>query len=241
MGLTMGQRKAVTKANATRYKRAGKAEKSKILDELCATTGWHRSHARKALAAALRPRLVSAPRRPRAPVCGPDVLAALQFCWAVLGAPTGKRLAPTTVGCGQGELSDAWRHHALFTDTPDAHARRRSRPPRRRDHRTSPRRPQSRTPGPPALRAVQRKRRLAGACLVVAAIAFNLTRAVGTLASTFHAKATTATIRTQLIAVPARLAYSARRLVLHLPVDWPWEQACQDLNDAVRQATPQAA
>jgi hypothetical protein len=45
MGLTMGQRQAVTKANATRYKRARKPEKSAILDELCATTGWHRNHA----------------------------------------------------------------------------------------------------------------------------------------------------------------------------------------------------
>jgi hypothetical protein len=79
------------------------------------------------------------------------------------------------------------------------------------------------------------------AWLVLATIAFNLTRAAGTLASAFHAKATTATIRTHLISVPARLAYSARRLVLHLPVDWPWEQAWQDLNAAVRQATPQAA
>lgn len=97
MGLTMGQRKAVTKANATRYKRASKADKSKILDELCATTGWHRNHARKALGAALRPTLVRPARRPRTPVYGPDVLAALRFCWAVLGAPTGKRLAPVMV------------------------------------------------------------------------------------------------------------------------------------------------
>jgi hypothetical protein len=94
MGLTMGQRKAVTKVIATRYRRAGKSDKGRILDELCATTGWHRSHARKALAAALRPALVPAPRRPRTPTYGPDVLVALAFCWAVLGAPTGKRLAP---------------------------------------------------------------------------------------------------------------------------------------------------
>ena len=68
MGLTMSQRRAVTKAIATRYKRAGKTAKGVILDELCATTGWHRNHARKALAAALRPRIVIrhgslAPRR----------------------------------------------------------------------------------------------------------------------------------------------------------------------------------
>ena len=94
MGLTLGQRKAVTKAIATRYRQAGKAQKSKILDELCATTGWHRNHARKALAAALRPRVVPTSRRPRTPVYGPEVVAALRFCWVVLGAPTGKRLAP---------------------------------------------------------------------------------------------------------------------------------------------------
>ena len=60
------------------------------------------------------------------------------------------------------------------------------------------------------------------AWLVLAAIAFNLTRAAGTLASRFHAKATTATIRAQLITVPARIARSARRLRLHLPQRWPW-------------------
>ncbi len=93
MGLTMGQRQAVTRAIATRYRRAGKADKGKILDELCATTGWHRNHARKALGQALRPKVVR-PRRVRPPTYGPDVVVALRFCWAVLGAPTGKRLAP---------------------------------------------------------------------------------------------------------------------------------------------------
>jgi DDE family transposase len=67
------------------------------------------------------------------------------------------------------------------------------------------------------------------AWLVCAAIAFNLTRAAGTLASAFHAKATTGTIRAQLIAVPGRLARSARRLTLHLPTAWPWQQAWQQL------------
>jgi transposase InsO family protein len=83
----------VTKAIASRYRRAGKVAKGVILDELCATTGWHRNHARKALAAALRPRIVKA-RKARAPRYGEDVVAALVFCWAVLGAPSGKRLAP---------------------------------------------------------------------------------------------------------------------------------------------------
>lgn len=50
------------------------------------------SHARKALAQVLRPRVVR-PRAARPPVYGAEVIAALRFCWAVLGAPTGKRLA----------------------------------------------------------------------------------------------------------------------------------------------------
>src|SRR6476659_1182408 len=65
----------------------------RMLDELCATTGWHRNHARKALRLALVPRIVR-PRTPRASRYGPGVIEALAFCWAVLGAPTGKRLAP---------------------------------------------------------------------------------------------------------------------------------------------------
>jgi hypothetical protein len=63
------------------------------------------------------------------------------------------------------------------------------------------------------------------AWLVCAVIAFNLTRAAATLAGPTLAKATTATIRRKLINVPARVATSARRITLHLPQHWPWENA----------------
>ena len=76
------------------------------------------------------------------------------------------------------------------------------------------------------------------AWLVCAAMAFNLTRAAGTLASTFHAKATTATIRAQLINVPARLSRSARRVRLHLPTSWPWETEWLRLLHAARHGPP---
>jgi Transposase DDE domain group 1 len=76
--------------------------------------------------------------------------------------------------------------------------------------------------------------------LVMAAMAFNLTRAAGTLASTFHARATTATIRAHLIAVPGRLARTACRLVLHLPRDWPWQAAWAQLHTTVAATGPPA-
>ena len=58
------------------------------------------------------------------------------------------------------------------------------------------------------------------AWLTLAAIAHNLTRAAGALASRFHAKARTGTIRRHLIIVPARIAHRARHLTLHLPQGW---------------------
>ena len=76
------------------------------------------------------------------------------------------------------------------------------------------------------------------AWLALAAIAFNLTRAAGCLASTFHARATTGTIRDQLINVATRLARSARRLRLHLPEHWPWEHAWQQLFQATLAPAP---
>jgi len=67
------------------------------------------------------------------------------------------------------------------------------------------------------------------AWLVLAVMAFNLTRAAAAITGPALAKATTATIRRKLIAVPARVASSARRVTLHLPTGWPWEAAWSDL------------
>jgi hypothetical protein len=139
-----------------------------------------------------------------------------------------KRLNPAPVPAGQGELFAAWRYHAVFTDSPqpmlDAEKTHRQHAIIEQVNADLKAGPLAHLPsGSFAANS---------AWLVLAAIAFNLTRAAGALASTFHGKATTATIRAQLIAVPARLARSARRLRLHLPRDWPWETAWTQLFDA---------
>ncbi|UJP09660.1 IS1380 family transposase [Microbacterium sp. KUDC0406] len=81
------------------------------------------------------------------------------------------------------------------------------------------------------------------AWLVLATIAFNLTRAAGLIAD--HAgrlaTATTATIRRTLISVPARLARSARRITLHLPEAWPWQSAFDRLFITTHAPPPSAA
>ena len=78
------------------------------------------------------------------------------------------------------------------------------------------------------------------AWLVLAVIAFNLTRTAAVIAD--HAgrlaRATTATIRRTLIAVPARLARSARRIAMHLPRAWPWESAFARLFTATHASPP---
>ena len=63
-----------------------------------------------------------------------------------------------------------------------------------------------------------------GAWAICAAITHNLLRAAGTLTSRAHAVARGATLRRQLVAVPARLAQPQRRPTLHMPTHWPWAQ-----------------
>jgi hypothetical protein len=61
----------------------------------------------------------------------------------------------------------------------------------------------------------------------------NLTRAAGALAGGFHARARGATIRSDLIAVAARIARHGRgHITLHLPQGWHREQEWLSLFEA---------
>lgn len=77
------------------------------------------------------------------------------------------------------------------------------------------------------------------AWLVAAVMAYNLTRTAGILAQGPFTKARTGTIRAKIINVPARIASSARRIRLHLPEAWPWQQAWENLFTATHKP-PQA-
>jgi hypothetical protein len=139
-----------------------------------------------------------------------------------------RRLDPDTAPPGhraQGELFAAYRYHAIFTDSPmsmlDAEAAH-------RDHAII-----------EQVIADLKHSALAhlpsgnfqanGAWLACAVMAYNLTRAAGALAGCLHTRARSATLRAKLINVAARIAGSARRLVLHLPQHWPWEAGLDEL------------
>lgn len=73
------------------------------------------------------------------------------------------------------------------------------------------------------------------AWLVCVGMAHNLLRAAGCLAGRFHAKARGATLRRQLVVVPARLARPQGNPTIHLPAHWPWQQAWTNLHaDLIR-------
>ncbi len=129
---------------------------------------------------------------------------------------------------GQDTLFDTWRFHAFFTTTDPKMAGTVAADKTHRGHAII-----------EQVHADLKHAALAhlpsgkftanAAWLVLAVMAFNLTRAAATITGPALAKATTSTIRRKLITVPARVSSSARRVTLHLPAGWPWETGWNDL------------
>ena len=144
------------------------------------------------------------------------------------GAPHPRRQREQKKATGQGTLFDTWRFHAFFTttdptvlDTVAADQTHRGHAIIENVHADLKNSALAHLPSG--------KFNANAAWLVLAVIAFNLTRAAGAIAGTDLAKTTTATIRRKLIHIPARIASSARQLTLHLPTGWPWETAWTQL------------
>src|SRR5580692_8968874 len=88
--ISMGARREITAAVVDRYRLAGRADKGRILDELCAVTGWHRKHAVRALA--IRVAISPGARRQRSPTYGATIRDALVALWEASDRICGKRL-----------------------------------------------------------------------------------------------------------------------------------------------------
>jgi hypothetical protein len=130
---------------------------------------------------------------------------------------------------GQDELFPVWRYHAVFTDSPSGLVQAEGQ---HRDHAIVEQVFADVTSGPLA-HMPSGVFAANAAWLSIAAMAHNLLRAAGALASLPFAKARAATIRRDLIAVAARTARHGRgHLTLHLPEAWHREQEWLNLWDA---------
>ena len=89
----MGARREVVSAVTERYRSAKRAEKGRILDALCATTGWHRKHAVRALQQheTIEPDRVKALRERRRRY-GATIKDAMTALWEASDRVCGKRL-----------------------------------------------------------------------------------------------------------------------------------------------------
>jgi hypothetical protein len=135
---------------------------------------------------------------------------------------------------GQEELFPIWRYHAFLTDTdlPTVAADL-----THRRHAIIEQLFADLIDGP--LAHMPSGRFAANAAwLTLAAMSHNLIRAAGCLTGPWHAKARAATIRRHLINIPARIAHRARRILLHLPAAWPWQQHWQALFNNVHPPPP---
>ena len=127
---------------------------------------------------------------------------------------------------GQDELFPVWRYHAVFTDSPFETIQAEGQ---HRDHAIVEQVFADITSGPLA-HMPSGMFAANAAWLAIAAMAHNLVRAAGALASLPFAKARAATIRRDLIAVAARTARHGRgHITLHLPQDWHREHEWANL------------
>ena len=144
-----------------------------------------------------------------------------------------RRLNPHTTT--QAELLPGYRYHAVFTTSTLALIEAEAC---HRDHAIIEAIFADLKDGPLA-HAPSGKFTANAAWLVLAAIAFNLTRAAARIASETLGRARTATVRRTLVSVAARIANQARHWLLHLPRAWPWQTQLEHLYDTVH--SPPAA
>jgi Transposase DDE domain group 1 len=130
---------------------------------------------------------------------------------------------------GQDELFPAWRYHAVFTDSPFEMIQAEER---HRGHAQAEQVFADLADGPLA-HLPSGSFPANAAWLACAAIAHNLLRAAGSLASLASAKARAATLRRNLISVAARVARHGRgHITLHLPEGWHRESEWMNLFEA---------
>ncbi|MGH3694302.1 MAG: IS1380 family transposase [Pseudonocardiaceae bacterium] len=136
-----------------------------------------------------------------------------------------RRVKDKNIVPGQGELFTAWRYHAFITDSTLqlVAAEKQHRQHAIIEQVNADLKDSAMAHMPSGSFAAN------AAWLALAAIAHNLTRAAGCLASLFHAKARTGTVRRHLITVPARIARRSRRITLRLPLNWPHRDTFSDL------------
>ena len=139
---------------------------------------------------------------------------------------------------GQDGLFDVWRHHAVFTDSPFVLLQAEEQ---HRDHAIVEQVLADQASGPLA-HLPSGVFPANAAWLACAAIAHNLLRAAGSLASLAHGKARGATLRRDLIDVAARTArHGHGHITLHLPEAWPCAHEWMTLLTATCGPPPAAA
>ena len=139
---------------------------------------------------------------------------------------------------GQDELFPVWRYHAVFTDSLFATIQAEEH---HRDHAQVEQVFADLTNGPLA-HLPSGSFPANAAWLACAAIAHNLLRAAGSLASLAYARARAATLRRDLIGVAARIARHGRgEITMHLPEDWHRETEWMNLFEAACGPPAQAA